>query len=97
MLNDELYERLKDFDDYSDFGRKPVGEIVEGICKVLGLKFDPSWWQNEPWAIEEANAKPAASPTTDAPPVAEWPDSANDDDEEEEADPFGLATGTGPP
>ena len=101
ILNDELYERLKDFDDYSDFGRKPVSEIVEGICKVLGLKFDPSWWQHEPWAIQEANAEPAASstdvPAVAAPPAVEWPDSANDDDDEEEADPFGIAAGTGPP
>jgi hypothetical protein len=87
----ELLERLDDFDDYSDFGRKPVSEIVEGICKVLGLKFDPIWWKDEPWAIEEAKAKSAASQPAD------WPDTANDDDDEDEADPFGIATGTGPP
>jgi hypothetical protein len=91
MMNRELHERLYDFDDYSDFGRKPVSEIVEGICKVLGLTFDPRLWEDEPWAIEEAKAKPAASPTAD------WPDSANDDDDEDEADPFGIAVGTGPP
>jgi hypothetical protein len=90
-LYSELHERLDDFDDYSDFGRKPVSEIVEGICKVLGLTFEPSLWQDEPWAIEEAKAKPAASPTAD------WPDSANDDEDEDEADPFGIAVGTGPP
>ena len=97
-LNDELYERLKDFDDYSDCGRKPVSEIVEGICKVLGLKFEPSWWEDEPWAIEEAKAK-LADPQADGPSTADWPDSANDDDDdgEDEADPFGLAAGTGPP
>ena len=55
----ELLERLDDYDDYSDFGRKPVSETVEGICKVLGLTFDPALWEDEPWAIEEAKAKSA--------------------------------------
>jgi hypothetical protein len=92
----ELFERLGDFDDYSDCGRKPVSEIVAGICKVMGLKFDPIWWEDEPWAIAEAKAKPAAA-------QAEWPDLANDDEDDDEADPFGIgigigiATGTGPP
>ena len=91
MMYRELHERLDDFDDYSDFGRKPVSEIVEGICKVLGLTFDPRLWQDEPWAIEEAKAKAAASQ------AADWPDSANDDEDEDGADPFGIAAGTGPP
>ena len=56
-LYGELLERLDDYDDYSDFGRKPVSEIVEGICKVLGLTFDPALWEDEPWAIAEAKAK----------------------------------------
>jgi hypothetical protein len=74
-------------------GRKPIGEIVEGICKVLGLKFDPALWEDEPWGIEQARTKPAGSP------FADWLDSANDDDEadaDDEADPYGIATGTGP-
>jgi hypothetical protein len=91
MMYSELHERLYDFDDYSDFGRKPVSEIVEGICKVLGLTFEPSLWEDEPWAIAEAKAKSAASQPAD------WPDTANDDDDEDEADPFGIAVGTGPP
>jgi hypothetical protein len=93
-LYGELLERLDDFDDYSDFGRKPVSEIVEGICKVLGLTFDPALWEDEPWAIEEAKAKAEASP------AADWPDTANDDEDDtddEETDPFGIAVGTGPP
>ena len=95
-MSRELFERLQDFDDYSDFGRKPVSEIAEGICKVLGLKFDPALWEDEPWAIAEAHAKEAAKPAP-----AEWPDTANDDADhdadDEETDPFGIATGTGPP
>jgi hypothetical protein len=90
----ELLERLDDYDDYSDFGRKPVSEIVEGICKVLDLTFDPALWEDEPWAIEEAKAKLAAEH------VADWPETANDDEDDPQdgdTDPFGIATGTGPP
>ena len=93
-LYGELLERLDDYDDYSDFGNKPVSEIVAGICKALGLTFDPALWEDEPWAIEEAKAKAEASPTV------EWPDTANDDEddgEDDDADPFGIAVGTGPP
>ena len=85
-LYGELLERLDDFDDYSDFGRKPVSEIVESICKVLDLTYDPALWEDEPWAIEEAKAELAA----------ERPETANDD-EDEDTDPFGIAVGTGPP
>jgi hypothetical protein len=90
-MSRELFERLQDFDDYSDFGRKPVSEIVECICKVLGLKFDPAIWEDEPWAVAEAQAKEAAKP------AAERPDTANDDADEDETDPFAVAVGTGPP
>ena len=85
-LYGELLERLDDFDDYSDFGRKPVSEIVEGICKVLDLTFDPALWEDEPWAIEEAKAELAT----------ERPETANDD-EDDDTDPYGIAVGTGPP
>jgi len=89
----ELLERLDDYDDYSDFGNKPVSETVESVCKVLGLSFDPALWEDEPWAIEEAKAKAEASP------IADWPETANDDEEdgEDNTDPLGLAVGTGPP
>jgi hypothetical protein len=95
MMNRELHERLYDFDDYSDFGRKPVSEIVEGICKVLGLTFDPRLCEDEPWAIEETKAAAISA----ASPTAERPHTANDDEDEddEETDPFGIAVGTGPP
>jgi hypothetical protein len=69
-------------------GNKPVGETVEGICNVLGLTFDPALWEDEPWAIEEAKAK--GSPPVDRPETA-------NDDEDDDADPFGIAVGTGPP
>ena len=47
-LYSELYERLNDFEEYSDFGRKPTGEIVEQICRLLNVTFDPALWQDEP-------------------------------------------------
>jgi hypothetical protein len=90
-LYSELYERLNDFEDYSDFGRKSTGEIVEQICHLLKISFDPALWQDEPWAIAEAKAKPAGSP------FADWPDTANDDDADDEDDEPRAARGTGPP
>jgi hypothetical protein len=41
-LYSDLYERLNDFEDYSDLGRKSTGEIVEQICRLLNLPFDPA-------------------------------------------------------
>jgi hypothetical protein len=79
-LYSELYERLNDFKDHSDFGRKSTGEIVEQICRLLNITFDPALWQDEPWAIAEAKAKPPGSP------FADWPDTANDDDADDEDD-----------
>ena len=90
-LYNDLYERLKDFEDYSDFGRKSTGEIVEQICRLLNLTFDPALWQDEPWAIAEAKAKPAGSP------FAGLPDTANDDDADDADDEPRTARGTGPP
>jgi hypothetical protein len=87
----DLYERLKDFEDYSDFGRKSTGEIVEQICHLLHIPFDPALWQDEPWAIAEAKAKPAGSP------FAGLPDTATDDDADDEDDEPRTARGTGPP
>jgi hypothetical protein len=87
----DLYERLKDFEDYSEFGRKSTGEIVEQICRLLNIPFDPALWQDEPWAIAEAKAKPPGSP------FADRPDTANDDEEDDEDDEPRTARGTGPP
>ena len=92
----ELRERLEDYDEYSDFGRLPVGAVVENICRVMGLTFDPALWEHEPWAVAEMAEKPEGSP------FADWetspPETANDDDEpddaepdDEEDDPYGVA------
>jgi hypothetical protein len=92
----DLNERLDDYDEYSDFGRLPVGAVVENICRVMGLEFDPALWEREPWAVAEMAEKPEGSP------YAEWqPEIANDDEadgetsgedyEDEDRDPYGLA------
>jgi len=97
----DLHERLDDYDEYSDFGRLAVGAVVENICRVLGIEFDPALWEDEPWAKAEMAEKPEGSP------FAEWrssdPETANDDDVEpddadpddpgadDEDDPYGLA------
>lgn len=92
----DLHERLDDYDDYSDLGRLPVGAVVENICRVMGLPFDPALWQDEPWAATEMAEKPEGSPYADWPP-----ETANDDAEDgaepgndagdEDHDPYGLA------
>src|SRR6185312_12890081 len=83
----ELRERLEDYDEYSDFGRLPVGAVVENICRVMGLEFDPALWEHEPWAVAEMAEKPEGSPYADWDPAP--PEMANDDDDPD--DPYGLA------
>ena len=99
-LHVELHERLDDYDDYSDFGRLPVSAVVENICKVMGLEFDPALWEDEPWAVAEMAEKPEGSPYTEwqsAPLETANDDEAGDDDADpddpgaDEDDPYGLA------
>ena len=91
----ELRERLEDYDEYSDFGRLPVGAVVENICRVMGLEFDPALWEYEPWAVAEIAEKPEGSPYAEWQPPA--PETANDDDAdpdepgEDDDDPYGVA------
>jgi hypothetical protein len=52
----DLGERLEtDYDD-ADFAERPIGELVQRICKDLGVTADPSLWQDDDRAIEEAQA-----------------------------------------
>jgi hypothetical protein len=89
----DLYERLEDYDDYSDLGHLPVGAVVENICRVMGLEFDPVFWQDEPWAVAEMAEKPEGSPYADWQPETASDDEPDgeDDPEDEEDDPCGLA------
>ena len=59
---DHLYERLQDEDEIVSFGTLPIGASVARLCKALGLTPDWSLWENEDWAIEEAQTDEPGSP-----------------------------------
>jgi hypothetical protein len=87
---DELYERLDEYESFTDFTDRPVSGFVADICNALGLEFDWDQFEYEPWAMQEAETKPEGSP------FAEWwassdPDPANDLPDTE------AMNGTGPP
>jgi hypothetical protein len=52
-LRADLYERLADWDD-ADLIARPVGELAVQVCHELAIAFDPYLWDEEEWAIEEA-------------------------------------------
>jgi len=82
-LYDDMNERLDDADDL-ELDKKPVGQIVAGICRAMRLPYDPKLWEDEPWAIQETKEKAKGSP------FAKWRRPANDEDDDED-DPYGLA------
>jgi hypothetical protein len=65
-LLDDLYERLQDPRDDADYADRPIGELIARICKALGVTPDPSVWEDEDWAIEEARLGHGDAPS---PPV----------------------------
>jgi hypothetical protein len=76
-IRNDLRERLDDEESFEDLiGDRPLGAIIAGICKDLGVEVEWSLWADEDWAIEEARTKPPDSPYRDyrptaAPPAAE--------------------------
>ena len=87
---DELYERLDEYESFTDFTDRPVSAFVADICNALGLEFDWDQFAYDPWAMQEAETQPEGSP------FAEWlastdPDPANDPRDAE------AMNGTGPP
>jgi hypothetical protein len=48
-LIEALYERLTEDEAYDRFGDQPTREIVESLCKDLGLEPDWSRWDGEGW------------------------------------------------
>jgi hypothetical protein len=52
-LRDDLAAQLNDWDD-EDFLARPVGDLVCRFCRALGIEIDPHLWDEEEWAIEEA-------------------------------------------
>jgi hypothetical protein len=59
---DHLYERLEDEDEIVSFGTLPIGASVARLCAALGLTPDWSLWEDEDWAIEEAESDASGSP-----------------------------------
>lgn len=93
---DERDERLEDLDErleeVEDLGLdRPVGAVVASICRAMRLPFDLSLWEDEPWALAEAEAKPDGSP------YAKWRPSANDRAGERYSDHGSSRHGIGPP
>jgi hypothetical protein len=59
---DHLHERLVDEDEIVSFGTLPIGASIARICADLGLTPDWSLWEDEDWAIEEAETDAPGSP-----------------------------------
>ena len=59
---DHLGERLADEDEIISFGTLPIGASVARLCAELGPTPDWSLWENEDWAIEEAETDAPGSP-----------------------------------
>ena len=59
---DHLDERLLDEDEIVSFGTLPIGASIARICASLGLTPDWSLWEDEDWAIEEAETDAPGSP-----------------------------------
>jgi len=74
---DEHEERLEDLsarlEEVEDLGLdRPIGAVVAGICRAMRLPFDFTLWEDEPWALSEAETQAEGSP------YAKWRRSAND-------------------
>ena len=66
-LYDALDERLSDPKDKDDFTDLPISELIARVCRDLGMIPDWSLWEEEDWAIEEAEARTPGSPYAPAP------------------------------
>jgi hypothetical protein len=47
-LYDDLYERLDDYEAFVDFGKRPIGEMVQRIGRDFGIEPDWQRWSTEP-------------------------------------------------
>ena len=73
-LFDRLDERIED--EVDGFDDRPVGELIERLCRKLGVTPDWTRWQAEDWAAEEIAERPKGSPYADwAAPVDAVPGS----------------------
>jgi hypothetical protein len=87
---DELYERLDEYESFTDFTDRPVSAFVADICNALGLEFDWDQFAYDPWAMREAETQPEGSP------FAEWWASTQDDPADDPPEDH-ARNGTGPP
>jgi len=74
---EEREERLEDLnerlEEVEDLGLdRPVGAVVASVCRAMRLPFDFTLWEDEPWALTEAEIQAEGSP------YAKWRRSAND-------------------
>ena len=61
-LVSEAAERLDDRDVYGDLTDRPVSEIIEQICRDLGLSPDWTILAKETWAREEMQSGEVGAP-----------------------------------
>jgi hypothetical protein len=84
-LGGDLYERLEEYESFTDFTDRPVSAFVATLCDAMGLEFDWAQFVHDAWAVDEAKTQPEGSP------FAEWWNSVQEDG----APP--AISGTGPP
>jgi len=78
FLTEILSERLEDAED-ADFADRPLGELVAGICRDLGVTIDWSVWTDETWGLEALAAERAEAPKAPPPDTPE-PDAVRSDE-----------------
>jgi hypothetical protein len=82
---DDLYERLDEYERFTDFTDRPVSAFVATLCDAMELEFDWAQFAHDAWAKDEAETQPEGSP------FAEWWNSVRGD-----AEPPAISS-TGPP
>jgi hypothetical protein len=87
---DDLYERLDEYESFTDFTDRPVSAFIANICDAMGLEFDWDQFAYDPWAMKEAETRPEGSP------FAEWWSSTQGDEADGPPEAHAL-NGTGPP
>src|SRR5206468_3484396 len=55
-LEEDLSERLEEPEDLGL--DRPIGVVVESVCRAMRLPYKLTLWEDEPWALQEAAEKP---------------------------------------
>ena len=58
----DLYERLDEIDPEDEIADLPIGAVIQRIARSLRLRPDWIAWEDEDWAIEEAESDHPDSP-----------------------------------